>query len=89
MDTYKEQVDETATFDDAIPPTEGYTLGNGRPVPYVAGYSSDGKGRGLFAKRNIKEGELIHDIHGDVTFPSGMAWRKFVFNLPRAMGEWY
>lgn len=41
----------------------------------------------MFASRDIKFGELVHDgIKCDIQFPSnddGMAWRRLVFNLPR------
>ena len=42
------------------------------------------RGRGLFASRDIKKGELIHDgTQAEVIFPSGMSWRKYIFALPR------
>ena len=42
------------------------------------------RGRGLFASRDIKKGELIHDgTHSEIIFPSGMSWRKYIFALPR------
>mmetsp|Transcript_21968 Transcript_21968/g.46355 ORF Transcript_21968/g.46355 Transcript_21968/m.46355 type:complete len:277 (+) Transcript_21968:214-1044(+) len=91
---YNEVVDASVKFDDAIPPTLGYTLSGGSPPPFYAKLSP-GKGRGLFASREINEGELIH-IGGKsaVTFPNGMSWRMFVFSLPRdlacdiAMWSW-
>ena len=59
--------------------------GNGNPPPYYAGHGD--RGRGLFASRDIKKGELVHDGNkSDIQFPSdddGLAWRRLVFNLPR------
>ena len=59
--------------------------GNGNPPPYYAGHGE--RGRGLFASRDIKKGELVHDgSKSDIQFPSdddGLAWRRLVFNLPR------
>ncbi|KAL7528824.1 hypothetical protein ACHAXR_006644 [Thalassiosira sp. AJA248-18] len=79
---YKAIVDETATFDDPVSPSMGYTLVDG-PPPYYAKHSY-GKGRGLFASRNIKKGELVHDgFTSDIKFPDGMSWRRFIFSLPR------
>mmetsp|Transcript_26426 Transcript_26426/g.48625 ORF Transcript_26426/g.48625 Transcript_26426/m.48625 type:complete len:392 (+) Transcript_26426:53-1228(+) len=83
-DTYKEFVDNIATtFDEPVPPTMGYTLGKEGPAPFYAALS-DGRGRGLFASRDIKKGELVHDGNqSDFSFPDGMAWRRFIFSLPR------
>ena len=82
-DTYKELVDPNTVFD-AYPPTEGYTFNRkGQPPPYYAKHSR-GKGRGLFASRLIKRGERVQDgTKSDFQFPDAMAWRKFVFALPR------
>lgn len=85
-DKYKEQVDENAKFDDPVLPMDGYTLHIGNkigPVPYYAKHSP-GKGRGVFASRDIKEGELTQDgAQSDVLFPDGMSWRRYAFSLPR------
>ena len=51
---YKEHVNQEETFDDDVLPTMGYNHDGKGPPPYYAGYTSDGKGRGLFASRNIK-----------------------------------
>ncbi|KAL7543106.1 hypothetical protein ACHAXR_012673 [Thalassiosira sp. AJA248-18] len=81
---YRDIVDETATFDDPVPPTMGYTLGDGGPPPYYAKHSPEGRGRGLFASRDIKKGELTHDgTNSDIMFPDAMAWRRYIFSLPR------
>ena len=75
-----------AKFDDKVSPTEGYTINNenGEAAPYYAAHSLDGRGRGLFASRDIKKGELVHDGRkSDFIFPSAMAWRRYVFSLPR------
>ena len=81
-DKYREIVDSNAIFDDPVPPTMGYTLNDNGPQPYYA--SVGDKGRGIFASRDIKEGELVHDGRkSDILFPTGMSWRKFIFSLPR------
>jgi len=90
---YNEVVDATVKFNDIVPPTLGYTLNDTHsPPPYYAKFSP-GMGRGVFATRHIKKGELVHDGVGSaVAFPDGLAWRKFVFSLPRKMAcdiaEW-
>ena len=80
---YIKHVDPSYTFDELVPPTEGYnfdTLGN--PPPYYAGHGH--RGRGVFASRNIKRGELVHDgTKSDIVFPDSMSWRRLLFNLPR------
>ena len=85
---YNEMADSTVDFDsDPVLPTDGYTLTEeGGPPPYYAAHSREGRGRGLFASRDIKEGELVHDgTKCDLMFPNSMAWRRFVFSLPRRM----
>jgi hypothetical protein len=92
---YKEYVDGNASFNnDPIPPTQGYTLENNqqRAAPFYAKLSP-GKGRGIFASRDIKKGELVHDgSNSDVVFPDGNSFRRFIFALPRTMAcdvmEW-
>ena len=75
-------VDKDAVFNDPIPPTQGYTLGRKGASPFYAGHGT--RGRGLFASRDIRKGELIHDgTKSDISFPSGMAWRDYIFALPR------
>lgn len=82
-------MDGTVAFNDPIPGTQGYTLTTEEagdrgafPPPYYAKHGAIG--RGLFATRDIREGELVHDGGlSDVSFPSGMAWREYVFALPR------
>lgn len=87
-DTFAEVVDPSAKKqwdNDPVPPTLGYSLEKGIPVPppYYPKFSH-GMGRGLFASRDIKKGELVHDGDvSDVVFPDAIAWRKFVFSLPR------
>lgn len=83
--TYTEVVDSNKKWDDPVPPTLGYSLDTGVPVPppYFP-EASVGTGRGLFASRDIMKGELVHDgTHSDVVFPSGVAWKRFVFSLGR------
>lgn len=87
---FRDAVNPGAAFDDAVPPTEGYALydddgsgGGGRKQPYYA-KSSEGRGRGLFATRDIAKGEVVHDgERSDVVFPDGAAWRRYIFSLPR------
>jgi len=80
---YKEAVDPTATFDDPVPPTMGYSFGyEGGPPPFYAAHGD--RGRGLFASRDIKKGELVHDgTTSDIIFADGMAWRRYIFSLSR------
>ena len=86
---YSRIVDPTWTFDDPVPPTEGYSFHEQYhdPPPYVA-RMSPGKGRGLFASRRIREGELVHrgGNQGDVEFTGGGdGWRRYMFSLPRPL----
>jgi hypothetical protein len=85
--TYTQIVDNAIKpwNDDLIPPTLGYSILPGVPVPppYYAKHSP-GKGRGLFASRFIPKGELVHDgTVSEVIFPNAMKFREFVFSLPR------
>ena len=89
-DTYKHVVDNNIEFD-SVPPTEGYTMNEDGKQPYYAKISP-GKGRGLFASRAIKKGELVHDgTKSDIEF-SANDWRKMAFALPQKMAcdfaEW-
>lgn len=90
---YIEQVDSTYEFDDPVHPTKGYSLRiKGNTPPYYAD-ESPGRGRGLFASRNIHKGELVHDgTQSDITFPDAMSWRRFMFALPKEIAcdvtEW-
>ena len=86
---YSRVVDPRWTFDDPVPPTEGYSHheDSHEPPPYVA-RMSPGKGRGLFASRRIREGELVHrgGNQGDVEFTGGGdGWRRYMFSLPRPL----
>ena len=60
----REHLDSATALNDPIPPTLGYSfLDTGGP-PFEARHSK-GKGRGIFATRDIKKGELVHDgIYG-------------------------
>jgi len=77
-------VDPRLNLDDPVPPTQGYSLGNtGAPPPYYA-QRSEGKGRGLFASRDIQKGELVQDgPHSFIVFPDALSFRRLVFALPR------
>ena len=70
-------------LNDPVPGTEGYNFdGEGNAQPYHADHGS--RGRGLFASRRIRKGELVHDgSKSDIIFPSGMAFRKYLFALSR------
>lgn len=80
---------------DPIQPTEGYTLTKEKrglllrgsvhvPPPYYADHGE--RGRGLFAKRDIKKGELVHDgTDSDIVFPDALSWRQLIFSLQREM----
>ena len=86
---YARVVDPRWTFDDPVPPTEGFSFHEQYhdPPPYVA-RMSPGKGRGLFASRRIKKGELVHrgGNQGDVEFTGGGdKWRRYMFSLPRLL----
>ena len=82
--TYIQQVDNTYIFDDPVPPTKGYSLHvKGNTQPYYAA-QSPGRGRGVFASRNIHKDELVHDgTKSDITFPDATSWRRFMFALPK------
>jgi len=96
---YRELVDSEplALLKSIVPPTLGYSHGSSSdsssssvndidhdiPPPYYAG-QSDGKGRGLFASRNINKGELVHDgPRSSVAFPDASSYRRLIINLPR------
>lgn len=85
--TYTRVVDKDQLWNDPVPPTLGYSFVKGVPAPppYAPRFSP-GKGRGLFASRDLRQGELVHDgTHSDVVFPTARDWRRFVFSLPPAM----
>jgi len=84
-DSYRKHVNEHAIFEDSVPPTLGYNHDNtGGPPPYYAGHTKDGKGRGLFASRDIKKGELVHDgTNNDNKFPDRKTYNHFVYDLPQ------
>jgi hypothetical protein len=83
LDAYNKEVDASYKFDELVPPTQGYRFNEEGAPPYYAKVSKN-KDRGLFASRDIKKGELVHDgTKSDVVFPDAKAWRRFVFALPR------
>ncbi len=91
-DVYNKQVDSSYTFDELVPPTQGYRFNETGGPPYHAKVSKS-KDRGLFATRDINKGEVVHDgSKSDVVFPTAMAWRRFVLSLSRKaacdMTEW-
>lgn len=90
-DKYKEVVNSETKFDDPILPTDGYTMTNGEKQPYYA-KKSPGKGRGLFASRDIKKGELVHDGNASDLVMTADEWRSMIFALPQKMAcdlsEW-
>mmetsp|Transcript_11395 Transcript_11395/g.22811 ORF Transcript_11395/g.22811 Transcript_11395/m.22811 type:complete len:347 (-) Transcript_11395:75-1115(-) len=92
LKAYNQVVDPTYKFDPDIPPTQGYRLNEDGAQPYYAKLSP-GKGRGLFASRDIQKGEIVHDGNkSDVVFPDGLSWKRYMFALPRTMAcdqaEW-
>ena len=101
LDAYNKEVDSSYKFDDIVPPTQGYfsfeeISGSFKTVgapPFYAKSSNMGIRRGLFASRDMRKGEVVHDgTDSDVVFPDAMAYRRFVFALPRkaacAITEW-
>ncbi len=86
--TIVDNTKQTEVWDnDVVPPTMGYSIEEGIPIPppYYAKFSHHEKGgRGLYASRFIKKGELVHngDI-SDVIFPSTIKWKEYVVSLPR------
>ena len=94
-DVYNSEVDSSFLFDDPVPPTQGYTLNENGGPPYYAKLSP-GKGRGLFASRDIKKGELVDGIEGgtksDMIFTTVDAIRRYLLALPEPMAcdvlEW-
>eukprot|EP00984_Skeletonema_dohrnii_P012246 scaffold4950_cov121-Skeletonema_dohrnii-CCMP3373.AAC.1 len=86
LDAYNKDVDSSYKFDQIVPPTQGYLFGrNGEEAPpFHARSTRRGKNRGLFASRDMRKGEVVHDgTDSDVTFPDAVAYRRFVFALPR------
>ena len=52
--------------------------------PFYAAYTTDGKGRGVFASRNITKGSLVHPGHPNtVFFLDSKSWHHFVSSLPK------
>jgi hypothetical protein len=65
--------------------TQGYRLNEYGPQPYYAKLSP-GKGRGVFASRDIKKGEIVHDgSKSGIIFQNATSWKRFMFALPRKM----
>ena len=88
-----------ALLKSVVPPTLGYSHGSSSdsssssssvndidhdiPPPYYAS-QSEGKGRGLFASRPIRKGELVQNgPQSSVIFPNATAFRQLIVNLPR------
>mmetsp|Transcript_25795 Transcript_25795/g.40480 ORF Transcript_25795/g.40480 Transcript_25795/m.40480 type:complete len:282 (-) Transcript_25795:65-910(-) len=94
-DVYNSEVDNSFVFDDPVPPTQGYTLNENGAPPYYAGLSP-GRGRSLFAIRDIKEGEVVDGIEGgtksDLIFPNKLTLQRYLLALPEPMAcdaiEW-
>jgi len=65
-DAYRKYVN--IYFDESVSPVDGYNFdGEGKPQPY---HSDNGtRGRGLFASRDIKQGELVHDVRHECSMP--------------------
>jgi hypothetical protein len=88
---YRELIDDKpVVLDSPVSPVEGYSFGRSddggdrdTPPPFYAD-RSEGKGRGLFASRRIRKGELVHDgPRSNVMFPDATAFRRLVVSLPR------
>ena len=83
---YIEVVDPSYKFDDKVPPTQGYSTDEKGTPPFYYAKVSPGKGRGLYASRDIKKGEAFDDgSHVGTIFPDGMSYRRFIFSLPKDM----
>ena len=83
---YNQVVDPTYKFDDKVPPTQGYSTDSKGTPPFYYAKASPGKGRGIYASRDIKKGEAFDDgTYVGTIFPDGMAYRRFLFSLPKDM----
>lgn len=52
--------------------------------PFYEAHTTDGKGRGIFASRNITKGSLVHTGHPNtVFFLDAKSWHRFVSSLPK------
>eukprot|EP00985_Skeletonema_marinoi_P013789 scaffold6881_cov127-Skeletonema_marinoi.AAC.7 len=85
LDAYNKEVDSSTSL----------MRSNGEEAPpfYAKSIEGTNRNRGLFASRDIQEGEIVHDgTNSDVAFPDAMAYRRFVFSLPRRVAcditEW-
>ena len=91
LDAYNKEVDSSYKFDQIVPPTQGYLFdkigaqyNNEGAPPFYAESRNMGRRRGLFASRDMRKGEVVHDgTDSDVVFPDAVAYRRFVFALPR------
>ena len=83
---YIEVVDPSYQFDDKVPPTLGYSTDEKGTPPFYYAKISPGKGRGIYASRDIKKGEAFDDgTYVGTIFPDEMAYRRFIFSLPKDM----
>lgn len=83
---YTEFVDEKQSFDDPVPPTLGYSFDDQNIIPPFYAKMHPQKGRGLYASRDIKKGEIVHYwSESDVIFPDTYAFRRYLFSLPKKM----
>lgn len=81
IDTY-EKANRDYRFDDPVTPTEGYSIdGEHNRPPWRSGHSDRG-GRGLFASRDLKKGELVHvGANSDSVVPDAGTYREYIFSL--------
>ena len=81
IETY-ERTNRNYSFDDPVKPTEGYSIDDEHNIqPWRPGYSDHG-GRGLFASRDLKKGELVHvGANSDVIVPDADTFREYIFFL--------
>jgi len=83
---YSEFVDDKQSFDDPVPPTLGYSFDETNIIPPFYAKMHPQKGRGLYASRDIKKGEVVHYwSDSDVIFPDTYAFRRYLFSLPKKM----
>ena len=76
LDAYNKEVDSSYKFDQIVPPTQGYLFdkigaqyNNEGAPPFYAESRNMGRRRGLFASRDMRKGEVVHDgTDSDVVF---------------------
>lgn len=88
----REKYDRENINNDA--PIKGGSRPSSMLIPFEVGDAGDEKGRGIFAKEGVQNGQLVIDLdNGSVGyFKNGHEWRKFTVELPREVAcnfiEW-